>query len=630
MEKKFSDMSKDELLDVLRSFYDKHGRCPMTKDLIAINGLPSRDLLRKKFGTGSLIKILKIAGLEPTSSMYTKNDALEKLKAYYAELGRIPNRNDFNANDHWRPKIDYYYSHFGGIKEAALLCGLIDKIYTTSELIDISIQEMRDLAKELGRCPTVDEYETNKIKRLSRRILENNLGMKYNDICRKYLHGYEFNCYEYNISVDELKSMIRDVEGEIGRLPMATELCKYGLPGFGVIKRVFGMTYNQLIESWGWKPIGSTTITKTKDEMLVDFNKLYNLLKRTPTVSELNDRKNGTMSHVSYIKHFGSIENVCNLLNVNCTLSTNGVGRVCRDANGTKCMSLPEMVITNFLIANDVKFEKGNSYSEIISGDNRQFDWKIFSNNGTYYVEYFGLFDCNPQTPMTERYFWRTGKKIKDLYDVGIADRCIFIFPWDYNNKNLSDIFAPYLGDRLKDIEILENYIYTDNEILDEIMSYVDNPNSDYLPSTTILIKNNSSIYKEIISRYGSYVIFAESVGKKVWAKGDGYWTKERMFDVLLELMNKYNAIPQKHDDTINKFDKKEMVSIEGVYGRINMKLVFFDQCVKRGIDLPDCEIAWIRKVANNRGSSIKGRVTNAQQESAMRMLDKMGHFPNT
>jgi hypothetical protein len=36
-------------------------------------------------------------------------------------------------------------------------------------------------------------------------------------------------------------------------------------------------------------------------------------------------------------------------------------------------------------------------------------------------------------------------KKIKDIYKVGMTDRCIFIFPNDLKTKSLEDIFSSVL-----------------------------------------------------------------------------------------------------------------------------------------------------------------------------------------
>lgn len=498
------------------------------------------------------------------------------------------------------------------------------------ERIDASINEMICLAEKLGRCPTVYEYEFGRENGLCRKALENSLCMKYYNICKEYLSNYKQNPQKIVISEDELKIMIENVKYRIGRLPMAKELHNYGLPGFKVLWKNFGMTYNQLIESWGWEPIGSTTLTKTKDEMLSDFYDLYCLLQRVPTVRELNDKENGTVAHSTYTKYFGSVENVCRLLDIDYDVKLGGSGRTCRDMNGDVCRSISEVIISNFLIVNGVRFEKGNSYSEILDGDNRQFDWKIFLDKEIYYVEYFGLFDCDPKTSVTKRYFKRTKKKVKDLYSAGIADKCIFIFPWDYNNKRLSVIFAPYLGGGLKDIEVSQNFIYTNDEILNKIMPYADNPDGDYLPSTVVLVKRNQPIYDEIINKHGSYASFAERVGKKVCSKSEGYWTKEKMFNTLVEIMNKYGELPQKRNRDLCKFDKREMRSIECVYGRINMKLMFFEQCISEGIIIPSCEMVWIRNVVNNKGSGMGGRITEEQQLVATKILDKMKHIPNT
>ena len=390
----FTGLSNDELLNILMVFYKDHGRCPIVSELKEENNLPSSSLYFRGFETCSFNKILKMAGLKSDYPRYTKDEALENFMKYYQQLGRIPTSGDFKRNKHWKPGIDFYHYNFGGIKKTALLCGLIDKIYTISELIDISIQEMRDLAEELGRCPTVEEYETNRKNGLSRKALENNASMKYNDICRKYLPEYDLNhdLDRYNdFTTEDYKNMLIDIKNEIGRLPFAQELNKYGLPSYNVLQRKFGMTYNQLIESFGWEPVGSL------------------------------------------------------------------LGKTYLDGNGNQCFSVAEVVISNFFIVNNINYERGNLYSEIMDGDTRSFDWKLLlENNKYFYVEYFGLYQEKPTSDLTRLYRRRTKGKINDLRKYGVSDNCIFIFPYDFASKKLSSIFEPYVGRKLRDVSPVE------------------------------------------------------------------------------------------------------------------------------------------------------------------------------
>lgn len=74
-----------------------------------------------------------------------------------------------------------------------VLIGLRDKILSPEEKVKISIQKLKELAKKLNRCPYVKEYKKYKGNGYDLSGLQKYLGLKYNDICRKYIPEYELN-----------------------------------------------------------------------------------------------------------------------------------------------------------------------------------------------------------------------------------------------------------------------------------------------------------------------------------------------------------------------------------------------------------------------------------------------------
>jgi len=117
------------------------------------------------------------------------------------------------------------------------------------------------------------------------------------------------------------------------------------------------------------------------------------------------------------------------------------------DKTGDRCDSLPEVLITNWLIDNNIKYKKQPCYKDYIVNDNsrRRFDWIITDNNNKFYVEYFGLWDLLLASHVTLNYTQKAKKKIKDLYKAGVINNCIFIFPYDLENKTLDEIFGEYI-----------------------------------------------------------------------------------------------------------------------------------------------------------------------------------------
>lgn len=254
--------------------------------------------------------------------------------------------------------------------------------------------------------------------------------------------------------------------------------------------------------------------------MLKEFYDLFIKLKRIPYHNDMNNKDN-IASAPTYISHFGSIENVCKLLNIdyNKYYKGGGAGKICFDKNGGMCKSLEECNITNFYIDNELIYEKQPKYSELIKGSRKLFDWKLFVNNQWYYIEYAGMYSNKPRGSIGRKYKERLEGKIESLRLNGHLDRCLFIYPDDVKTKTLKEIFEPFLGIELKHVDNTYNISYrecfsmTDEELLEIIMPYSDDQN--VLPSTMIISKKESGIYHEIIKRYKKYSNFAKKVGKQ-------------------------------------------------------------------------------------------------------------------
>lgn len=354
-------ITDEELLNILKYFRSKNHRSPTTKDMTNKNGLPSTETYYGRFNTYSWNKILQLAGLELNHFIgYTKEYALEKLKEYYKTYNKILTREEF-IEYNLAPAHDWYCGNFDSYENACYLAGLIDKPLTDEERIDISINELIKLADELDRCPTVAEYEIIEHKGFGRRVLESKLNIKYNDICRKYLPEYELN-NDLDIPKEKILFDINNMLIENGRSMTFEEMKEQGLPYlYNIFESKCHMLFNEIITYLGYTPIGTTTIIRSKEEMLDDFNNLFLKLKRIPYVRELDNIMN-TASWSTYIKHFGSIENVCKLLNIDYKkyYKGTGAGKICFDKNGDKCRSFVECVITNFYIDNKLEYKKRN------------------------------------------------------------------------------------------------------------------------------------------------------------------------------------------------------------------------------------------------------------------------------
>lgn len=452
------------------------------------------------------------------SNKLPDNFLISELKRFYKENGRIPKQKDFRHNSEY-PSYDAFNDRFGW-QNALKLVGLIESVLDINDRVNISINELIDLANKLQRCPTVLEYKSLNHRGLKRRALENRLSMKYNDICRKYLKEYDLN-NDRDVSKETILNDIKNILDKNGKAMTFEEMKENGLVySYNIMENKCNMTFLQIISYLGYEPVGSTTLTKTKEEMLDDFYNLFLKLKRVPYADDLNSNPNNISSYGTYVRYFDSIKNVCKLANIDYKkyYKAIGAGTICFDKNGELCRSIEECNISNFLIENNIKFEKETRYSEIIKGDRRKFDWKIYLNDNVYYVEYAGMYINEPRGKMDGDYKVKINKKINDLKLYGYYDKCLFIYPDDITTKTLQNIFEDFLGVKLKNIAntyIISSILYytlSDKDLLERIMKYSNDKN--VLPSSNLLSKKESGAYKEILKRHKTYENFGKTFGK--------------------------------------------------------------------------------------------------------------------
>ena len=520
----FKQWTKEEVIKAIQGFYEINGRTPNTNEFVNKNGLPSLTYTRNTFGCTKLGDIFDICDLIKSDPSYKINKewSLVKLKEHYDLLGKIPTREEFRINK-LEPSHTYYCKNFESYENACYLAGIAEIPLTDEERIEISIKELIKLADKLNKCPTVVEYDTLTHRGFGRRVLETKVKIKYNDICRKYIPQYDLNSIHGEVTKEDLTNELTRIYNILNRPPMFIELEEYGCKySWNLFTRVFdGITYNQVIEGLNWIPSGSTSMVRTEEEMLTDFNNLFLKLKRIPYHSDMNNNSD-IASAPTYISHFGSIENICKLLDIDYKkyYKGGGAGKICFDKNGEKCKSLEECNIANFFIDNELIFVRQPKYKELIEDSKKVFDWKVLINNQWRYVEYAGMYSDKPRGGIGRKYKERLEDKIEILRLNGHLDKCLFIYPEDVKTKTLKEIFEPFLVIELKHVENTYNINYrecfsmTDEELLEVLMPYSNN--QDVLPSTMIISRKESGIYHEIIKRYGKYSNFAKHFKKKI------------------------------------------------------------------------------------------------------------------
>jgi len=317
-----------------------------------------------------------------------------------------------------------------------------------------SINYIENFYNENGRFPYVSEFDKNRPKNcLNRRSMERNLGMSWNEILRKHFPNKNLNQLRPSTlpSKDNIIKELINLKNKLDRTPMVKEINKDNLTfSEPVIYKVFSdiNCFSDFCKMMDWEMIGNENFVESKSDMLKNFYKLYLELGRIPYYKDLDECKY-TKSGQSYFKYFDNILNVCNILDIDYkdNYTNKGAGFISFDKNDNMCKSEVELKISNYLIDNDIEFEKETLYKNIIKKDVEwRFDWEILINNKKYYVEYFGMFynDANryKKHNILRRYRRKTIKKIKALYKANKINDCIFIFPKDIKNKSLDEIFS--------------------------------------------------------------------------------------------------------------------------------------------------------------------------------------------
>lgn len=375
----------------------------------------------------------------------TKEEGISFLINLKNHLNRNPTVNDVNE---YGIHKNWFKKKFGGFKKALLESGLIDEIesMSTKRRVEKSIQGLQQLHFDIKRPPTVDEYTefARKNKLCSYGLLQTHYKKPFSEISMMFLGEKT----QVDRNKDDLFNQLFELKNKLGRPPMAKELKEYGLEPYNVYISAFGMKFNEIIKSFGWQPSGHVAFFKTDDELLQDYYNLYMKIERMPFQEDIN--KCGDMAHyTTYKNRFGSIFDICILLNIDWKkyIQNKLSGKdsyYYLDRNNEICRSHQEMVITNLLIENQIKYVKEVFYKDYISGDDtkRTFDWYLPNEN--VFVEYFGLFRKKDILAQGDNYTKKTLKKIETCEHNELA--LISLFPQEVRRtyKHVIDKFAKF------------------------------------------------------------------------------------------------------------------------------------------------------------------------------------------
>lgn len=435
----------DEIQVALNNYIKKNNRTPKCTEWKSYNGLPSWAHATKIIGEDKVLGFYNKIGIEMTihqqfqiSDSELKNECLNLFKV----KNRMPTKEEIENNSKYSTHPFYRY---GTLEDTFVYFNILKKkkIKTDNEIILESISEINRISNILEKSPTVYEYNTIRETGFPRRTLEKKLSLSWNEILSKY-SAYALNIKKY--TKDELKEIIINFIEENNYIPNSNELIKFNLPSYTSYETAFGMTYNQFLEYLGYSGLQKSRKPLDDNALLKIYRNLFDELGDLPSSVDFKARE--LPSYSTFLNRFGSIDNICDKLKIDINKYTRLglMGKICTDKNGDICRSYKERDITNFLIDSRLLFEKEYLYSKIINTNKKYaFDWVIKNNNNIYYVEYFGLYGKNSKSKIVRNYNKRVDVKIKLIEENNILEKCILIFPEDYDKNSLEDIFEVVL-----------------------------------------------------------------------------------------------------------------------------------------------------------------------------------------
>lgn len=422
----------EELIKVLKDAFQELGRVPNALDFEKRK--PNYATFSLRFGSWD--EALAKAGMKKDRQKlkdYTSEELIGYLQRYYFEYGKVPTTRDLKRNKNY-PSDETFRNHFGNHKNALIAAGLYelrtDKIlferkeYTRDDVIKL----VNDFIIKNNRVPTYDDLKYNK------ELPTGNVIIKHFDNLNTLIELLGYEPVNKSLVIKSKEEMIDDIYRlylEIGRTPTSRDInkCNYTASDGAYISR-FESLYN--VFEISNIPYNKRTRFLTDQEVIDIWYNLKNKLNRVPTLVEIVESEINISDSIYW--RWGGYSEFLKELDEDLNYNLYGC-RVYQTSNGTKCFSLLELKLTQWLEDNNIKFKKDYPYKIILENDNtdRTLDWLILHNDNAYYVELFGIQN-------NEFYDSKTKKKIEDFKKNNLP--LIELYPNIIRGKEISDIFS--------------------------------------------------------------------------------------------------------------------------------------------------------------------------------------------
>lgn len=369
-------LTKEFLISEFWRYYDEFNIYPQRKDLNNTKGYPSATGYVRIWHTWeNFLKDIGIVDKDNTDGWYIVDENV--LREKYFEGKKQDIIDSLMIKRAW-----------GTIKVKASKLGLSRNLSLSKRQLsdEYLIRKLKELADRLGKTPT-DHDIREATDFPSTKVYQKRFG-SWNNALR--LAELELNT-EFNITKEDMIHRAREYFELNGRSPYWNEL------GFSrTVYERYWRTFPEMLLDAGLPLNRKTRVDhfKTDDELIEDYLNLYKELGRVPVANDINIHED-MASFSTYKLRFGGYKEIwekCNVSN-EIILDENKYGFICLDKNGEVCKSYAEMVITNLLIDNNIKYIKEYPYKKLIKNFNGRsyvMDW--YFPNENICVEYFGIY----------------------------------------------------------------------------------------------------------------------------------------------------------------------------------------------------------------------------------------------
>ena len=305
---------------------------------------------------------------------------------------------------------------------------------------------------------------------------------------------------------------------------------------------------------------------------------------------------------LNILQYFGGIEKIKNIMNYT-------KDDLIDDA-GFRNRSHYEYMVAQFLIHNKISYVREqhpfpNPHHNLRS----DFTFEL-SNGEVYHLEVWGYKKYNASGKRSKQYCKRKAEKIElyKKYNINLisVENDVFANSFDVIQEKLSMILSPILDCKFHIINhslMMNPNKLSDDELFKEIIKL--SSDKITLPKENDFDNSNKYLFYEAIKRFGNYGNFAKKYNVCTNSKRN-YWNKQKVFDRLNFIHEKYGYLPTSIEIRNRKLAKQDNLfvgivdAIKRFYpNTMQAYLEYYEYCTKNNIALHEHDLKYLNNLYN-------------------------------